>query len=137
MPGIYTLNSAKLIVLRQLFRPDFCGSSVRCNEQRGSSVKFPHTLFRTQTLTESRHITCPREGKSPSTTSMMCHKRKYRMDKTNLRNMGKTIREQHIGSIKDLRPPKIGNKLTFKLHRTANEYAARGTRGAVLKLTDT
>ena len=37
----------------------------------------------------------------------------------------------------DLRPQKISNKLTFKLQRTANEYAARGTGWAVLKLTGT
>ena len=37
----------------------------------------------------------------------------------------------------DLRPQKIINKLTFKLQRTANEYAARGTGWAVLKLTGT
>ena len=50
------------------------------------------------------------------------------MDKTNLRNMGKTMKkkEQHIGSIMDLRPQKISNKLTFKLQRTANEYAPGG-----------
>ena len=38
--------------------------------------------------------------------------------------------EQHIGSIKDLRPPKISNKLTFKLQRAANEYAAKRRRRA-------
>ena len=37
----------------------------------------------------------------------------------------------------DLRPQKISNKLTFKLQRTANEYAARGTGWAVLKSTGT
>ena len=48
------------------------------------------------------------------------------MDKTNIGNMGKTMKnEHHIGSIKDLRPQKISNKLTFKLQRTANEYAAK------------
>ena len=38
--------------------------------------------------------------------------------------------EQNIGSIKDLRPQKISNKLTFKLQRTANEYAAKRRRRA-------
>ena len=33
--------------------------------------------------------------------------------------------EQHIGSIKDLRPPKISNQLTFKPQMTANQYAAK------------
>ena len=33
--------------------------------------------------------------------------------------------EQHIGSIKDLRPQKISNLLTFKPQMTANEYAAK------------
>ena len=33
--------------------------------------------------------------------------------------------EQHIGSIKELRPPKNSNKLTFKPQRTANQYAAK------------
>ena len=53
------------------------------------------------------------------------------MDKTNIGNMGKTMKnEQHIGSIKDLRPQKISNKLTFKLQRTANEYVAKRRRPA-------
>ena len=33
--------------------------------------------------------------------------------------------EQHIGSIKDLRPQKISNQLTFKPQMTANQYAAK------------
>ena len=45
--------------------------------------------------------------------------------------------EQHIGSIMNLRPQKVSNKLTFKLQRTENEYAARGTGWAVWKLTGT
>ena len=38
--------------------------------------------------------------------------------------------EQHIGSIGDLRPFKISNKLTFKLQRTTNKYAAKRRRRA-------
>ena len=33
--------------------------------------------------------------------------------------------EQHIRSIKDLRPQKISNQLTFKPQMTANQYAAK------------
>ena len=60
-----------------------------------------------------------------------------RMDKTKKHGQNHAKKEQHIGSIMDLRPQKISNKLTFKLQRTANEYAARGTGWAVLKLTGT
>ena len=88
---------------RQLFRP-FWGSSVWRNEQRGSTVKFP-----TQALTESRHNTCHREDKSPSVT-LMSHKENIGWAKP-------CKNERHIGSIKDLRPPR-NNKLTFQLQRT-------------------
>ena len=71
----------------------------------------------------------------PRGQNSKCHvdvsQRRCRMDKTNIGNMGKTMKnEQHIGSIKDLRPQKISNKLTFKLQRTANEYVAKRRRPA-------
>ena len=83
-----------------------------------------------KTLTEPRHLTCPREGKSPSVT-LMSHKENMGWTKPNLKTGAKPCKnEQHIESIRDLRPPKISNKLTFKLQRTANEYAAKRRRRA-------
>ena len=71
----------------------------------------------TQTLTESRHITCHREDKSPSVT-LMSHKENIGWTKPTLEIWAKPCKnERHIGSIKDLRPPR-NNKLTFQLQRT-------------------
>jgi len=86
---------------RQLFRA-FWGSSVRRNEQRGSAVKYRTLCFKaltwTQTLTESRHITCHREDKSPSVT-LMSHKENIGWTKPTLETWAKPCKnEQHIGS---------------------------------------
>ena len=59
---------------------------------RGSAVKFPHTLFYSQTPTEITpyHV-------SPRGQESKCHvdvsQRRYRMGKTNLRNMAKTMQK--------------------------------------------
>ena len=56
----------------------------------------------------------------------MSHKENVGWTKPTLKPWAKPCKnEQHIGSIKDLRPQKVISKLTFKSQRTANEYAAK------------
>ena len=89
----------------QLFR-HFCGSSVRRNKQRGSTVKFPVQpvlepyksrngpimISWTLTLNSNTHRITPYHV-SPRGQESKCHvdisQREYRKDKTNLRNMQK------------------------------------------------
>ena len=74
-----------------------------------SDEKYPRTLTlrpdpELSSPTESRHTTCLLGGKS-SSVKLMSRRENKELDKTNLKNMDRTMQElQHIGSINDLRP---------------------------------
>ena len=94
---------------RQLFRPLWSSSVWRNNQRSGSDEKLSaHSDFSPDTElltpTESRHITCLLEGKSPS-VKLMSRRENKELAKTNLKHMDKTMQKlQHIGAIKYLRP---------------------------------